>query len=53
MKNLYNFAQKINDVPFGRLAEPEEVANLCLFLASDQSCYMTGQIIGIDGGAVI
>ena len=47
------FAQKINDVPFGRLAEPNEVANLCLFLASDQSSYMTGQIIGIDGGAII
>lgn len=47
------FAQKINDVPFGRLAEPDEVANLCLFLASDQSSYMTGQIIGIDGGAII
>lgn len=47
------FAQKINDVPFGRLAEPKEVANLCLFLASDLSSYMTGQIIGIDGGAII
>lgn len=47
------FAQKINDIPFGRLAEPDEVANLCLFLASDQSAYMTGQIIGIDGGAII
>jgi 3-oxoacyl-[acyl-carrier protein] reductase len=47
------FAQKINDVPFGRLAEPDEVANLCLFLASDQSSYVTGQIIGIDGGAII
>lgn len=47
------FAQKINDVPFGRLANPEEVANLCLFLAADQSSYMTGQIIGIDGGAII
>lgn len=47
------FAQKINDVPFGRLAEPEEVANLCLFLASDSSAYMTGQIIGVDGGATI
>lgn len=47
------FAQKINDVPFGRLANPEEVASLCLFLASDQSSYMTGQIIGIDGGAII
>lgn len=47
------FAQKINDIPFGRLAEPDEVSNLCLFLASDQSKYITGQIIGIDGGAII
>lgn len=47
------FAQKINDIPFGRLADTEEVAQLCLFLASDQSQYVTGQIIGIDGGAII
>lgn len=47
------FAQKINDVPFGRLAEPEEIAQLCLFLASDNSAYITGQVIGADGGAII
>lgn len=47
------FAQKMNDIPFGRLAEPEEIAALCLFLASDQSAYMTGQIIGVDGCASI
>ena len=47
------FSQKINDIPFGRLAEPDEVANLCLFLASDKSQYITGQVIGIDGCATI
>lgn len=47
------FAQKIDDIPFERLAEPDEVADLCLFLASDRSSYITGQVIGIDGGAII
>ena len=47
------FAEKINDVPFGRLAEPMEIAQLCLFLASDQSSYITGQVIGVDGGVIM
>lgn len=37
-------------VPMGRLAEPEEVARLALFLASDESSYITGQDHIIDGG---
>jgi 3-oxoacyl-[acyl-carrier protein] reductase len=42
-----------NDIGFGRLAESEEVANMCLFLASDESSYVTGQIIAIDGSLKI
>ena len=36
----------------GRLAEPEEVASLCVHLLSDQSSYVTGQIIRVDGGSI-
>lgn len=35
-----------------RLGSPEDVANLALFLASDESSYITGQVIGVDGGLV-
>jgi 3-oxoacyl-[acyl-carrier protein] reductase len=37
-------------IPLGRFAEPQEVAELALFLASDASSYITGQVIGINGG---
>jgi NAD(P)-dependent dehydrogenase (short-subunit alcohol dehydrogenase family) len=36
--------------PLARLGEPEEVAALCQFLASDEAAYVTGQNIAIDGG---
>ena len=39
-----------NEIPVGRFGEPFEVAKLALFLASDDAGYITGQIIGIDGG---
>ena len=38
------------DVPLGRIGEPEDVAELIAFLASDRASYITGQIIGCDGG---
>ncbi|MBP5588055.1 MAG: 3-oxoacyl-[acyl-carrier-protein] reductase [Treponema sp.] len=37
-------------IPMNRAGTVEEVANVCLFLASDLSTYVTGQVIGIDGG---
>ncbi len=39
--------------PMGRRLEPEEVAPLAVYLASDQSAAMTGQAINIDGGVLM
>ena len=38
-------------VPSGRIAEPEEVASLALFLASDAATHINGAAILVDGGA--
>jgi len=39
--------------PMGRLGTPEEIAGLCLYLASDESRFVTGQAYAIDGGITI
>jgi len=37
-------------VPLGRKGKPQEVAFAAMFLASDESAYITGQVLGVDGG---
>ena len=41
------------NIGLGRLGQPEDIANCAVFLASDMSDYITGQVIGVDGGLII
>lgn len=47
------FAERLASIKMGRIGTPEEVANVALFLASDMASYVTGQVIGVDGGMLI
>ena len=44
-------APLIKTIPLGRIGLPEDIANACLFLASDMASYITGEIMQVDGGA--
>lgn len=41
----------VSRIPMGRMAQPDEIANMVAFLASDQASYITGAIFDVDGGA--
>jgi 3-oxoacyl-[acyl-carrier protein] reductase len=43
----------INQIPMKRMGNPEDIANVAVFLASDNAGYITGEIIKIDGGLYI
>ena len=40
-------------IPLGRLAQPEDVANAALFLASDEAQFITGATINVNGGMFV
>ena len=43
-------ARVLREIPLGTMGEPLDIANGCLFLASDESGWMTGAELVIDGG---
>lgn len=44
---------RISHIGMGRLAEPSDIAGTCLFLASDLSTYLTGQVIEVEGSTIM
>ena len=50
VKDRPDFLEGMDRIPLRRAAEPEDIANVVLFLASSESDYITGQVIIVDGG---
>ncbi len=44
---------RINNICMGRLAEPEDIAKACLFMVSDLSTYISGQVLAVDGCTIM
>ncbi len=47
------YQERLNSIKMGRPGSAADVANVALFLASDLSSYVTGQVVGVDGGMLI
>ena len=44
---------RINNICMGRLADPEDIANACLYMVSDLSPYVSGQVLAVDGCTIM
>ena len=46
------YAKLVGNLPYGRMGEPSEIAELAVFLASEHGKYLSGEVINVDGGAL-
>jgi NAD(P)-dependent dehydrogenase (short-subunit alcohol dehydrogenase family) len=51
-RQAVDYEMKLRQLPLERLGEPEEVANIIVFLASDLTSYVTSSVWGVDGGSI-
>ncbi|MFI0353075.1 SDR family NAD(P)-dependent oxidoreductase [Actinomadura sp. 9N407] len=49
-QGVFDLDQQIANTPVGRIGRPEDVAATCAFLVNEEAGYITGQIIGVNGG---
>jgi len=47
------FQKRVASIRLGRIGQPADVANCAAYLASDEAAYITGQILGVDGGMAV
>ena len=48
-----DWSSYVSQIPMGRVGTPQEVAKAVLFLASDEACYITGEILDVNGGQLM
>ena len=48
-----NRAKFIATIPLGRMSEPQDIANACLYLASNEAEFVTGTVFEVDGGRTV